>query len=66
MKTDMTLTDCDYPVFTAAPDAVGITSTGADGPNQLLDVLKAYRRIGAWVAAGANFSDTPWFQNGGA
>jgi type I restriction enzyme M protein len=25
----------DYPVFTAAPEKVGITSTGADGPNDL-------------------------------
>lgn len=52
----------DYPVFTAAPDAVGITSTGAEGPNQLPAVLAAYRGFEAWVAAGANAGDTPTFQ----
>lgn len=52
----------DYPVFTAAPDAVGITSTGAEGPNQLPDVLKAYRRFVAWVAAGASRENTPVFE----
>jgi type I restriction enzyme M protein len=51
----------DYPVLTAAPEAVGITSTGAEGPNQLSDVLAAYRRFEAWVKAGANPKHTPEF-----
>ncbi len=51
----------DYPVFTAAPPAVGITSTGADGPNDLPDVLADYRRFAAWVAAGAVPDDEPAF-----
>jgi type I restriction enzyme M protein len=49
----------DYPVFTASPETVGITSTGADGPNQLPDVLAAYRRFAAWVQAGAKPEQTP-------
>ena len=51
----------DYPVFTASPDAVGITSTGAEGPNQLPDVLTAYRQFAAWVMAGAKPESTPAF-----
>jgi len=51
----------DYPVFTAAPDAVGITSTGADGPNQLPQVLAAYRQFEAWVSAGAEAASQPTF-----
>jgi len=51
----------DYPVFTAAPAAVGITSTGAEGPNQLPDVLSAYRTYEAWLAAGATPDETPEF-----
>jgi type I restriction enzyme M protein len=51
----------DYPVFTASPETVGITSTGADGPNQLPDVLAAYRKFAAWVQAGANSDQTPEF-----
>lgn len=51
----------DYPVFTAAPEVVGITSTGAEGPNQLPDVLAAYRKFDAWVHAGANPDQTPEF-----
>jgi type I restriction enzyme M protein len=46
----------DYPVFTAAPESVGITSTGDTGghvPNQLPAVLAAYRRFEEWLAAGA-------------
>jgi hypothetical protein len=50
------------PVFTAAPDAVGITSTGADGPNQLPGVLKAYRPFESWVAGGAKPEDAPAFE----
>ena len=51
----------DYPVFTAAPDVVGITSTGAEGPNQLPDVLAAYRKFDAWLAAGAKPGQAPDF-----
>ncbi len=51
----------DYPVFTAAPEGVGITSTGAEGPNQLPDVLRAYRRCEAWLVAGAKPEDAPKF-----
>ena len=51
----------DYPVFTASPETVGITSTGADGPNQLPDVLAAHRRFDAWVNAGAKPEQTPEF-----
>lgn len=51
----------DYPVFTAAPETVGITSTGADGPNQMPDVLAAYRKFDAWLQAGANPAQTPEF-----
>jgi type I restriction enzyme M protein len=49
----------DYPVFTASPEAVGITSTGAEGPNQLPDVLTAYRKFDAWLAAGAKPEQAP-------
>ena len=51
----------DYPVFTASPEAVGITSTGAEGPNQLPDVLAAYRKFADWVQAGAQADQTPEF-----
>jgi len=51
----------DYPVFTASPETVGITSTGADGPNQLPDVLAAYRKFAAWVDAGAKPEKIPEF-----
>jgi len=51
----------DYPVFTAAPESVGITSTGAEGPNQLPEVLAAYRKFDAWVDAGAKPEQTPEF-----
>lgn len=51
----------DYPVFTALPEAVGITSTGAEGPNQLPDVLVAYRRFAAWVDTGAKPEEIPEF-----
>lgn len=51
----------DYPVFTAAPEQVGITATGADGPNQLPQTLDAYRVFARWVAAGAPESSAPAF-----
>ncbi len=55
----------DYPVFVAAPKAVGITSTGETGetvPNDLPALLEAYRRVQAWVASGAKAEDVPDFQ----
>lgn len=55
----------DYPVFVAAPKAVGITSTGETGegvPNELPKLLQAYRQFEAWVEAGANPESTPNFQ----
>jgi type I restriction enzyme M protein len=51
----------DYPVFTASPETVGITSTGADGPNQLPDVLAAYRKFDAWVKDGTKPDQIPEF-----
>lgn len=54
----------DYPVFVAAPKTVGITSTGETGegvPNELPDVLKAFRQYEAWLAAGIPESETPEF-----
>ncbi len=35
----------DYPVFFAEPERVGITSTGADGPNDLPEIAQEYRRF---------------------
>jgi type I restriction enzyme M protein len=55
----------DYPIFVAAPRAVGITSTGETGenvPNDLPAVLDAYRRLGLWAASGANPQDIPDFR----
>jgi type I restriction enzyme M protein len=49
----------DYPVFTAASETVGITSTGAEGPSQLPEVLIAYRKFAAWVKAGAKLDQMP-------
>ena len=46
-------TALNYPVFTAAPEAVGITSTGAEGPDELPKVLEHYRQFEKWVKAGA-------------
>ena len=54
-------TELDYPVFTAAPEAVGITSTGAQGPDQLPDVLAAYRQYEKWVRGGARENQRPAF-----
>jgi type I restriction enzyme M protein len=51
----------DYPVFTAAPEKVGITSTGADGPNDLPEVLEAWRAFDKWVKAGAKEDQLPAF-----
>jgi type I restriction enzyme M protein len=51
----------DYPIFTAAPEYVGITSTGADGPNSLPQVLAAWRAFAEWVQAGSNESNLPMF-----
>jgi type I restriction enzyme M protein len=52
----------DYPVFTAAPEFVGITATGAEGPNQLPVVLKAYRLFEKWVRGGAKETEAPKFE----
>jgi len=55
----------DYPVFVAAPKSVGITSTGETGkdvPNDLPDVLDAFRRFQSWAAAGAKPEDVPDFR----
>ena len=55
----------DYSVFVAAPDAVGITSTGETGenvPDDLPQLLDAYRSFQAWVEAGANPEDAPDFR----
>lgn len=54
----------DYPVFVAAPKAVGITSTGETGetvPNELPQLLEAYRSFQKWIEAGAKPEDTPGF-----
>ncbi|MDD2876260.1 MAG: N-6 DNA methylase [Acidiphilium sp.] len=55
----------DYPVFVAAPKSVGITSTGETGenvPNDLPDVLDAFKRFQSWAAAGAKPKDIPDFR----
>lgn len=44
----------DYPVFTAAPTAVGVTSTGAEGANELPEVLADYHQFRTWLEAGAD------------
>ncbi len=52
----------DYPVFVAAPKAVGISSTGDTGegvPNELPDVLKAWRTFRGWLNAGAPAGNMP-------
>lgn len=54
----------DYPVFVAAPKAVGITSTGETGegvPNELPNVLKAFREYESWVEAGMPENEAPEF-----
>ncbi len=55
----------DYPIFVAAPKAVGITSTretGENVPNDLPALLDAYRRFRVWTASGANPQETPDFR----
>ncbi len=51
----------DYPVFTAAPEKAGITSTGADGPNDLPLVLEAWQAFDKWVKAGSKNDQLPAF-----
>ncbi len=54
----------DYPVFVAAPKAVGITSTGETDetvPNDLPQLLDAYRTFKSWLEAGAKLGDRPDF-----
>ena len=54
----------DYPVFVAAPKTVGITSTGETGetvPNDLPQILDAYRAFVNWVEEGTKPEDTPDF-----
>ena len=55
----------DYPVFLAAPKTVGITSTGETGdsvPNDLPQLLDAYRAFEAWVESGAEPENEPDFR----
>ena len=54
----------DYPVFVAAPKAVGITSTGETGEgviNQLPEVLVQFRSFEGWLGKGAPVEDQPNF-----
>ncbi len=54
----------DYPVFVAAPKAVGITSTGETGEgvtNTLPSVLEGYKRFEKWLASGAPEATQPEF-----
>ena len=54
----------DYPVFIAAPKAVGITSTGETGegvPNDLPALLAAYRDFETWLEQGLNPESMPNF-----
>jgi len=58
-------TSFDYPVFVAAPKAVGISSTGETGetvPNELPEILTAWRAFRSWLAAGASPGDAPDFR----
>ena len=55
----------DYPVFVAAPAAVGITSTGETGenvPDDLPRILDAFRAFETWVETGAKPEDAPDFR----
>ena len=55
----------DYPVFAAAPAAVGITSTGETGenvPDDLPHLVDAWRAFESWVEAGAKPEDAPDFR----
>jgi type I restriction enzyme M protein len=54
----------DYPVFVAAPKAVGITSTGETGEsvlNELPKTLYGYRQFEGWVETGQIPEDEPSF-----
>lgn len=54
----------NYPVFVASPKSVGITSTGETGetvPNELPQILEAYRAFMSWVEAGAKPENMPVF-----
>ena len=54
----------DYPVFVAAPKAVGITSTGETGEgvtNNLADVLAQFRKFKQWLGKGASALEQPNF-----
>ena len=52
----------DYPVFAAAPTAVGLSAANdTTGPNDLPAVLADYRAFRAWVAAGADPAAPPAF-----
>lgn len=54
----------DYPVFVAAPKAVGITSTGETGEgvaSELPKVLSAFRKYESWLAAGMPESEAAEF-----
>jgi type I restriction enzyme M protein len=54
----------DYPVFVAAPKAVGITSTGETGEgvtNHLADVLAQFRQFEPWLGKGALLQEQPNF-----
>ncbi|MEO6823252.1 MAG: N-6 DNA methylase [Nitrosospira sp.] len=55
----------DYPVFVAAPKAVGITSTGDTGEgveNDLVKVLEQFREFQRWVNKGPKLEEQPNFQ----
>lgn len=54
----------DYPVFVAAPKAVGITSTGETGEgitNHLTDLLTRFREFEGWLGHGALVQEQPNF-----
>lgn len=54
----------DYPVFVAAPKAVGITSTGETGEgvtNDLTSVLAQFRQFEQWLGKGAEVLEQPNF-----
>jgi type I restriction enzyme M protein len=54
----------DYPVFVAAPKAVGITSTGETGEgitNHLTDLLNRFREFERWLGKGAPLQEQPNF-----
>lgn len=54
----------DYPVFVAAPKAVGITSTGDTGHavrNDLPEVLRQFKQFELWVEGGASEENQPNF-----